>query len=95
MVPKTPSERRPVIPQSRLRARKTKRTRGWIGYNVTVCGTRLQTDADLICLLPPNHPNTIHASIAIREDNSQPVMCVQHQPLNNEEGYIEWVDVSL
>lgn len=46
-------------------AKDTKRKPGWIGTRVTVCGTPIRSEENLICTLPPHHqPEHIHISLA-------------------------------
>lgn len=70
----------------RHRAKTRKRSPGWIGTRVTVCGQPILTDeADLICLLPPGHePTNIHASMALSD---QPILCIQ----DDEKEEIRWL----
>lgn len=75
----------------RTLSKTRKRTPGWIGTRVTVCGKRIQTSADLICLLPPGHdPTTIHSSIAVDEDSHQPIMVIQDD--NTQE--LQWLSLN-
>lgn len=74
----------------RHKAKTRKRTPGWIGTRVTVCGQRIQTAADLICLLPPGHdPVTIHSSMAFDQDTNQPIMVIQ----DDEKEEIQWLSL--
>lgn len=70
----------------RNQTNKRKRSPGWIGTRVTVCGQQIYTDeADMICLLPPNHsPAHIHASMAI---DNQPIMCIQ----DDNKDVLQWL----
>lgn len=71
------TEGRPM-PHTRTKAKTKKRSPGWIGIRVTVCGYQLHTDlGDLVCLLPPNHPQKIpHSSMAV--DTNEPIMVIEH-----------------
>lgn len=72
---------------TRTKTRKTKRGPGWIGTRVTVCGYKLRTANDLICLLPPNHSTDIkHTSMGISDDG--PVLAVEYPQ------YVEWSEVN-
>lgn len=72
----------------RQKAKTRKRSPGWIGTRVTVCGQRIYTDGDLICLLPPGHtPTHIHATMAFDTQTNTPVMCVQDE----EKEELQWL----
>lgn len=70
----------------RTKSKSRRRSPGWIGTRVTVCGHPLPTHGDLICLLYPAHDDTIpHTSMAIGEDGI-PVMVIERDT------YIQFIE---
>jgi hypothetical protein len=77
-----------------VRSKKPKRTKGWIGWQVTVCGQPLHPppppNIPLICLLPPGHqPDHIHSSLALNLETDRPIVLTE----DTQEGTIQWLDV--
>lgn len=68
------------MPHPRTKAKTRKRSPSWIGTRVTVCGYRLHTEDDLICVLPPHTEAARHTSIALTDDDPpKPVMVIEYE----------------